>query len=406
MFGEHAAVPLRRSDQGVLYRFAELAFLAERKHRPAHPVLLIIRGTEQTRLGSPGWCILEIPLNSNSKRPEVLTVSQVTRDCGANHCLLVSNSLMLQVLWKGPAMNANTPNKLEFQNILHLTDFSPCSTEALSWATSLARAQGSKLFILNVVIPDTLVYLAPGSPAVAFDMQEEWALGEMKRVEDQLAEIPHTVAIVRGRDLWQVVETKLKEWNIDLIVLGTHGRTGLRRALMGSAAERVLRNSPVPVMTVGPEVPPGLTHDCQFHKVLLATDFAEGSAETANYAVSFAKRHNAELTMVHVCRRNRRGGAEQPWDLSIAEAMHHLHELVPGPPVMDERPDHLVECGEPGPRILDVAKRKDVDLIVMGVRNTSHVFAATHVGSNTAHEVVAHSPCPVLTVRPQAQAVV
>lgn len=303
-------------------------------------------------------------------------------------------------------MSTTVSNKLEFQSILHLTDFSPCSAEALSWATSLAKAQGSKIFVLNVVIPDTLVYLAPGSPAVAFDMQEEWARGEMNRVEGELTDIPHSVAIVRGRDLWQVVEAKLTEWNIDLIVLGTHGRTGLRRALMGSIAERVLRHSPVPVMTVGPEVPTGQTHDCQFHKVLLATDFAEGSAETANYAVSFARRHSAELTMVHVCRRNRRGGAEQPWDLSIAEAMHRLHELVPGPPVLNERPDHLVECGEPGRRILDVAKRKEVDLIVMGVRNTSHVFAATHVGSNTAHEVVAHSPCPVLTVRPLTQTAV
>jgi nucleotide-binding universal stress UspA family protein len=301
-------------------------------------------------------------------------------------------------------MNTNTSTKLAFQNILHLTDFSPCSAEALSWAISMVRAQGGMLFVLNVVIPDTLVYLAPGSPAVAFDMQHEWAQGEMKRIEEQITAIPHQVAIERGRDLWRVVDAKLKEWQIDLIVLGTHGRTGLRRALMGSAAERVLRNSPVPVMTVGPDVPAGETHDCQFHKVLLATDFAAGSAETANYAVSFAKNHRAELTMVHVCRRNKRGGAEQPWDLSIAEAMHRLHELVPGPPVTEDRPDHLVECGEPGPRILDVAKRKDVDLIVMGVRNTSHVFAATHVGNNTAHEVVAHSPCPVLTVRPQAQA--
>lgn len=302
-------------------------------------------------------------------------------------------------------MDANNLAKLEFQNILHLTDFSPCSAEALSWATSLVRAQKGSLFVLNVVIPDTLIYLAPGSPAVAFDMQEEWARGEMKRIEEQLGEMPHTVAIERGRDLWQAVEAKVKEWNIDLIVLGTHGRTGLRRVFMGSAAERVLRHSPVPVMTVGPEVPQGQTHDCEFHKVLLATDFADGSAETANYAVSFAKQHRAELTMVHVCRRNRRSGAEQPWDLSIAEAMHRLHELVPGPPVIEERPDHLVECGEPGPRILDVARRREVDLIVMGIRDTPRVFAATHLGSSTAHEVVAHSSCPVLTVRPRAHAV-
>jgi len=301
-------------------------------------------------------------------------------------------------------MEQNTSEKLEFQNILHLTDFSPCSAEALSWAKSLVQAQGGKLFVLNVVIPDTIVYLAPEAPSVALDMQAEWALGQMNRIDEQLAGIPHQVAIEHGRDLWHAAEAKIKEWNVDLIVLGTHGRTGLRRVVMGSAAERVLRNSPVPVMTVGPEVPSGQTHDCQFRKVLLATDFAEGSAETANYAVSFAKKHHADLTMIHVCKRNRRGGADQTWDMSIAEAMHQLHELVPDPPVLQEKPDHLVECGEPGQRILDVAKRKEIDLIVMGVRNTPRVFAATHMAYSTAHEVVAHSPCPVLTVRRPQQA--
>lgn len=303
-------------------------------------------------------------------------------------------------------MDANSSTNLEFKNVLHLTDFSPCSAEALSWAASLARAQGARLFVLNVVIPDTIVYLAPGAPGVALDMQDEWAQGEIMRLEEQLSDIPHQLVVQRGQDLWRAVESKLTEWNIDLIVLGTHGRTGLRRVLMGSAAERVLRHSPVPVMTVGPEVPSGPTHDCQFHKVLLATDLAEGSVETANYAVSFAQRHHAELTMVHVCRKAKRGGTDRSWDLSIAEALHRLHEMVPATSALQERPDRLVECGEPGPRILDVAKRKEVDLIVMGVRDTPRVFAATHMGISTAHEVVAHSPCPVLTIRRPVHAAV
>jgi nucleotide-binding universal stress UspA family protein len=234
-------------------------------------------------------------------------------------------------------------------------------------------------------------------------MHEEWARGQMDRIESQLAEVGHETLIERGGDLWKVVESKLQQFKIDLVVLGTHGRTGLRKVLMGSAAERVLRHSLVPVMTVGPAVHDGRTHDGKFHRLLLATDFAAGSAETANYAISFAERNRSDLTLVHVCKTNKRGSREKTTELSIAEALYQLQEMVPARDAIQIRPDALVECGDPGDRILDVAKRCGADLIVMGIHNSHRVFAATHMEISTAHEVVAHSMCPVLTVRPPIQ---
>lgn len=300
-------------------------------------------------------------------------------------------------------MDAYNYEQPHFRTILYLTDFSPCSDAALTWAVSVAKANGAKVYALHVVIPDTLVFLAPGSPGVVLDMHEEWARGQMDRIESQLAEVAHETLIERGGDLWKVVESKLQQFNIDLVVLGTHGRTGLRKVLMGSAAERVLRHSPVPVMTVGPAVHDGRAHDGKFHRLLLATDFAEGSTETANYAISFAERNHSDLTLVHVCKTNKRGSREKTKDLSIAEALYQLYEMVPGRDAIQLRPDALVECGDPGDRILDVAKRCGADLIVMGIHNSHRLFAATHMEISTAHEVVAHSMCPVLTVRPPIQ---
>jgi len=289
---------------------------------------------------------------------------------------------------------------LTFRSILHLTDFSGCSDAALTWAMSMARANGAKLSMLHVVIPDALVYLTPGSPTDALDIQEEWAQKEMQRIEAQLADLPHNTTVTRGTDVWSVVEPKLKQLESDLIVLGTHGRTGLSKILMGSVAERVLRSSAVPVMTVGPAVPRVSGGDGKFHRVLLATDFAAGSAEAAGYAIAFAQRDEAQLVLVHACKNNHNKSAKRS-ELSVAEVMHRLDATIPCAESLRHRPETLVEYGEPGAQIVEVAKRKEADLIVMGIRTAGNLFAATHLKVGTAHNVVAQASCPVLTVRPK-----
>lgn len=292
---------------------------------------------------------------------------------------------------------------LTFKNILHLTDFSACSDAALTWAVSMARANGAKLSVLHVVIPDALVHLTPDSPTVALDIQEEWAQKEMQRFEAQLSELPHKTMVIRGTDVWSAVEAKLKKLESDLIVLGTHGRTGLSKMLMGSVAEKVLRSSAVPVMTVGPAVPRERGSDGKFHRVLLATDFAAGSAEAAGYAIAFAQRDEAELVLLHACKKS--GRSSKGAELSVAEAMHRLHETIPCADSLRHRPEALVEYGdgEAGAQIVEVAKRKKADLIVMGIRAAGSLFAATHFEVGTAHNVVAEAPCPVLTVKPKVQ---
>ncbi len=114
----------------------------------------------------------------------------------------------------------------------------------------------------------------------------KWAKEEMQRVGEWLKNLQHEMNVVRGTDVWSAVETTLLRLGTDLIVLGTHGRTGLRKMLMGSVAVRVLCSSTVPVMTVGPEVSLRLKGEGKFHRVPLATDFASGSAEAACFALS------------------------------------------------------------------------------------------------------------------------
>ena len=300
-------------------------------------------------------------------------------------------------------MDDHSDGSLPFSKILHLTDFSACSDAALRWAEDVARANEAKLAVLHVVIPDALTYMTPDSPRVALDIQEQWAQGEMQRIDAQLGGLPHDTMVARGTEVWSVVESKLKELRSDLIVMGTHGRTGLRKLLMGSVAEEILRRSTVPVMTIGPGVVRGPKGDGTFHRVLLATNFTAGSAEAAAYASSLAKRDRTELVLVHACEKTGQTRSNKRSELSIAEVMHRLYEAIPGADTLPCRPEALVEFGEAGAQILEVAKRKEADLIVMGIRDAGSVFAATHLEVGTAHNVVAQAPCPVLTVRPRVR---
>jgi nucleotide-binding universal stress UspA family protein len=297
-------------------------------------------------------------------------------------------------------MDDHSVGSLPFQNILHLTDFSAGSDAAFTRATSVARANQAKLALLHVVVPDALTYLTPGSPAAAHDLQEKWALEQMQQVEGRLKDLQHEMIVAHGKDVWSAVEARLKELGSDLIVSGTHGRRGLSKTLMGSVAERVLRSSAVPVMTVGPAVPPDLEGDGKFHRVLLATDFAAGSAEAACYAMLVAQRDDSELILVHVCKKRKQGGSGKDSELSVAEVIHRFDEMIPYAAELRRRPEALVEYGEPGGRIVEVATRQEADLIVMGIRKTTNLFAATHLEIGTAHSVLAQAPCPVLTVRP------
>jgi nucleotide-binding universal stress UspA family protein len=288
----------------------------------------------------------------------------------------------------------------DFTNILHLTDFSTCSDNALEWAVDLAHAHQAKIAMVHAVIPDALTYMTPDSPMVALDIQEEWARGEMQRREARLAGLSHETFLLRGKDAWSVVAPKVAELQSDLLVLGTHGRTGFRKLLLGSVAEQVLRQATVPVMTVGADVLRCAEAAGNFHRVLLATNFSAGSIETAGYATALARRDHGQLFLLHACKANPRGKSTRTRELSIAEALHRLHELAPVDEHSENRPEAIVELGDAGTKILEVAKRKSADLIVMGLRDAGSVFAATHLETGTAHAVVAHAVCPVLTVRP------
>ena len=295
------------------------------------------------------------------------------------------------------AVQAGT--RITLKNILYLTDFSEPSDAALPFAAEVARGFGARIYAFHVLIPSPYIYATPEGTSLGIEAEEEAAQANMQRVEAALVGLPHETIVERGVGVWPSLEHTVKEYNIDLIVLGTHGRTGAQRLLLGSVAEEIFRRSGVPVMTIGPWARKGLHQAAKFHCVLFPTDFSPASLAAAPYAMSMAQENQARLILLHVVPGPEKPPPERVAGGAAAEAMRYLHELVPAEAELWCRPEALVQYGKPADQILETAKGRGVDLIVLGVRDAGgHVGVATHLQRTTAHQVVAHAMCPVLTV--------
>jgi nucleotide-binding universal stress UspA family protein len=290
--------------------------------------------------------------------------------------------------------------RIALKNILFLTDFSEPSAVALPYAAMIARAYGAKVTALHVVVPSAYTYMTPEMSATLLDAQDDAARTEMGRVEAEFAGLPREAIIERDIGVWPVLTKLLQEREVDLIVLGTHGRTGLKKAVFGSTAEEVFRRTSVPVLTIGPEVRKGGHNGGRFQCVLFATDFNSVSGTAASYAVSLAQENQSRLVLLHVLPAPTTAKSNKSVELSVAEALHRVHDLLPKDAELWCRPEPVVEHGRPSAQILATAERCGADLIVLGVRGMDTLTGlVTRVERATAYVVIAHAPCPVLTVR-------
>lgn len=290
--------------------------------------------------------------------------------------------------------------RVTVNNILYLTDFSEPSEAALPFAAAIAREYGAKIYAYHALIPAAYVYTTPELVQTGIEAQEEAAEINMKRAEAQLVGVPHEMVVERSIGIWPSLEQAVKDYKADLVVLGTHGRTGAQKLLLGSVAEEVFRRSRVPVLTIGPGARRGSHAGAKFHHVLYATDFSKESLAAAPYAISMAEENQARLVLLHVMRPSTTPLSEREAQDALSNATFQLHEIVPASAELWCTAEAIVREGNPAEKILEVAKEKGADLIVLGVRDRgTHLGAATHLERATAHKVVAHAACPVLTVR-------
>ncbi|HXY79254.1 MAG TPA: universal stress protein [Candidatus Bathyarchaeia archaeon] len=293
-----------------------------------------------------------------------------------------------------------TPEKasmVAIRSVLFATDFSDAAKRGQTYATHLANRFGAKLFVVHANEPPNY-----GLRPETWRAANEASAAEMRNLRESLAAsfpgLEHQFCVSEGT-AWQAVESVLEENKIDLIVLGTRGRTGLGKLLLGSQAEEILRRAPCPVLTVGPNAQLMTGKENELNEVLYATDFSPESRMAAPYAVSMALKLQAHLNLLHVIEEPKVGELVRAEEVN-ASSERLLRSLVPDQVKFWREPRFFVERGESAERILEVAARTHAGLIVLGVRKPSGVpGAATHLGIGVAHKVVSAATCPVLTVR-------
>jgi nucleotide-binding universal stress UspA family protein len=280
--------------------------------------------------------------------------------------------------------------------ILFATDFSPCSDLALSYAIPLAVQFGVPLELLHVLPPNRPAPATDVVPRVPFDQRAAERQFRLLENSGKFRRVNHSILIRRG-SVWQGLDEVIQSHDTDLIVIGTHGHGGMKKILLGSRAEEIVRLAPCPVLTIGPHVP-RVAADLEFKRIVYATDFFTGSLRAAPYLVCFADKSQAAVTLLHAIEdidtlapgspeRTPRGAFEKMQNLIPADAKLRLSTHV------------LAKFGPPAETILKVAEEGIADLIVMGVRPTRATFVSTHIPQTVGSYVVSHAHCPVLTVR-------
>jgi nucleotide-binding universal stress UspA family protein len=302
--------------------------------------------------------------------------------------------------------------EVAIKNILFATDFSLASEAALPYVTALSLHYGSTVHVAHV-LPDPLVVgLGAPDPAVMGAIYEGVHITALERIQQlgsRLKGYAHQTYIRHGKVADEIADLIERE-NIDLLVLGTHGRTGLGRLLMGSVAEQIFRMAPVPVLTVGPRARPlvesiPVRHEREMPLVqlnichiLYATDLSPVTEHGCSYAVSLAREFRSKLTLLHVIEDYGEQLRKHP--KLIDEVLGKLRGLLPEEDGFRYMPELLARYGSPAEVVLETAEERDADLIVMGVRSPAGLLVSTtHLGGSTAHGVVVGANCPVLTVR-------
>lgn len=296
---------------------------------------------------------------------------------------------------------------MKIRRILYPTDFSPCAEQALDHALFLARQYEAELHILNAVVlhaddPANPERQFPGSP----ELLERMTRLASERMAELVPQEHRDVLRVRevqerGFAAGPIILEYADEHDVDLIVMGTHGRRAAARFFLGSVATEVVRHAECPVFTVREAEPPREVE--AFERILVPIDFSRHSLVALAYAKDLASRYRAGLQLLHVIELatypTLYGPAAAMFDLdNIKEvsfqAMERAVERTPGPEVPL---DKHVASGRVASEISAFAKAHESDLVVISTHGLSGLERM--LTGSTAEQVTRVVDCPVFTVK-------
>jgi nucleotide-binding universal stress UspA family protein len=289
------------------------------------------------------------------------------------------------------------PHPMAIRNILLATDFSDCSKQALGYALGIASRYESRLHLFHCIDPTPYNLIDPSLVQTACDD----ARRELEQLVVDLRCQGHTRdvtinALVAAGDVISLLPDAVKNLNVDLIIVGTHGRTGWRKAVLGSVAERVVDQSSCPVLSVGRFTDRMRIQDFGPESILLACGASIRSQLAKSYAISLARKYNSRLSVVDVV--DDKGGRVLAQVSQLKFSEHDVRNTTLDAPLTIPR-GLAIDIGAQSDLILQVADETAADLILLAVPAT-HRFSDRFVSTNS-YRVVCGARCPVLTVHAQ-----
>lgn len=299
---------------------------------------------------------------------------------------------------------------LHLQNILVPIDFSECAENALHLALDLAVRAGAELHLVHVWPEASLseiVAINEGEAArdVAFQLNEA-TVEPLRRLDPEVrGKIDIVHELLKNGHPAEAILAYARDHEIDLIVMGTHGRRGLRRWILGSVTEEVLHEAPCPVLAVRPDEDPApISH------ILVPVDFSEASGKALAQAKNLASLYDAALTLLFVAEEYYVPTFSDTglpvftlfqFDPEITaqatEALRRMDEETLGPEVPTT---YLVRSGQAHRTIVSVANETQAGLVMMATQGLGQMHGI--IGSVT-DRVVRTAPCPVWTVYVEAE---
>ncbi len=300
---------------------------------------------------------------------------------------------------------------VQMNNIICLTDLSEFANRTIDYGMALAKKFNSKLYLGHIVdIPSIALYAEAYVDPV--EQQSQFIDYAHKALTDLAGDrdIEWEPLITVGPTVNEISRL-VSEKNIDLAISASHGRSGLKRLVLGSVTEQLMRTLTCPLLVVrGSEESPQdeLPPEFRLDKIMVGCDFSSDSTLAFHYALNLTQQFQSELHLVHVLEPS----AYKHMFKSVEETEKKYHEDIQG--FLEEKLQNLVPedarqwCtpqiellkGQPYTKIIEYAEKKDINLIALGLRG--HGLVESLLMGSTTDRVMRGSPCPVLSVQPKS----
>lgn len=281
---------------------------------------------------------------------------------------------------------------MQVRNLVLATDFSDTALHAAAYARKFATAFAAKVSAVYADLFLPPLYFTGIQTEALTGTLHDWKEGARIQLQSYIhTHLPglNAEAIVMEKLPAEGILAAAENVNADLIVLGTHGRRGLNRMMMGSVAETVLRESSRPVLTVGPNPKrdPGTLPEIQ--QILCPINYTSIARESLELAATLSLKFDAQLTAIHVVESHAQKNQQE-------DELKQLCDWIPGEMRSRCNLRELTDRGNAAEQVIQMANSIGCDLIVIGAQHKR--FSDTTVIGTTTVRILRHAPCPVLTL--------